>query len=1216
VSEEAEAPSYLVCLGASAGGLEALEAFFSSLPPNTDAAYIIVSHLSPDFKSLMPELLSRRTQMEVRTAADNLVPAKNTILIIPPGKNMVFQGGRLRLEAQDRTGAHVLQLPIDIFLRSVAKERAHRSIAIILSGTGSDGSRGIRALKDAGGMVLAQQPDTARFDGMPRSAVDTGVVDAAASPVQLASYVVDIIRNGALSDMGEEDDDGGSAEMLAVLEAMRAQLHIDLTYLRPSMLRRRVRRRMALLSIGTIAEYAERLVSDGAEARALNQDTLIGVTGFFRDPDAFKFLQKHLATNILRRGSEEQFRVWVPACASGEEVYSLAMLVHEAMEVNGLTRDIKIFATDVDEDSLARASKGVYPATCIEEIGAARASKYFVSTENSIAAKSFLREMVIFAQHNLVRDPPFTRIDLVSCRNFLIYLTPTAQENVLGSLHFSLVRGGTLFLGSAEALGRLSDEFDTVDSRFKVFTKSRNVVLPTMRVRAGGQDPVLPQARPIPVSTRDRERDAPNRQILELLIESEQRSIAVLTPDGALSDIIGDPVGIFRVPKGKITSDVARLLVEPLVVAVTTGLQRLRRGEEEVQFAVELEDTQPARMTTRLTRVPAIGNGQERILLVVEPVSTTQSENVVDQSTLDKDASLRMKELQNELMQTRESLQSTIEELQSANEEQQSTNEELVASNEELQSTNEELQSVNEELFTVNVEYQNKIQELAVVAADLNNLLRNINIGILFLDADLRIRKFTPAIDQVVKLVEHDVGRSIEHFAHSLGPEFAGDARRVLESGQPIEREARSAPGSWLLVRIIPYLTHSGHASGVVATFFDVTPIKNAHEMTRVVNKQLAHVNSELSTQREELEEMFSIVAHDLKRPVLALDGLLSLIRGDSALEERVNGGEGEEPKLLKRAIVECTRMRQMLVDLESISGIQNREIESERVEAQRWLDELIARFAEPAKDKGVRVNCTCDAGTIQLATGFVHEAVVNIMENALKYGCTDPTPRIDVAGRILRDTLEISIADNGKGISPENHQKIFEPFRRLDPDAAPGSGVGLLAVKRLVHRVGGSITLESKEGQGAKFTLRVPLSEDSVPDEGSSENRVRVLLVEDDLLDARSVERCLRSTHAVTRVQDLGEAESRLEQQVFDVILLDLSLPDGHGFELLHRMNTVLKIYTPIVVITGHGEGLAPADMDAAIGAYLSKSDLEPAKLLAAIDRAMKSSSPRTVAS
>ncbi|MGE3109403.1 MAG: ATP-binding protein [Phycisphaerales bacterium] len=502
--------------------------------------------------------------------------------------------------------------------------------------------------------------------------------------------------------------------------------------------------------------------------------------------------------------------------------------------------------------------------------------------------------------------------------------------------------------------------------------------------------------------------------------------------------------------------------------------------------------------------------------------------------------------------------------------------------------------------------------ELATIAAEPHDLLRHINVGVLILDADLRVRTFTPAITQVVSLAEHDVGRSIEHSVASLGPHFIADARRVLATGQATERETRSARGNWLLVRILPHLTHANQPSGVVATFLDITPIKNANEMTRTVNHQLAHANTALSSQQEELEDMFSIVAHDLKRPVLAIDGLLSLIEGmeqagASASPAPRDPAHPGDMEILRRTIAECKRMKQMLVDLEGISGIQQRPIVYETVAVPQWLDDVVARFTEPARLRGVLLHRESTPGSVNIARSFVEEILVNLLENAMKYGSSNPSPRISVSARVCGEFFEVTVSDNGKGIPREQHQKIFEPFRRLEPHVAPGSGIGLLAVKRLVHRLGGHITLDSEPGRGATFTVRVRLASDSREPAGSSKS-LQVLLVEDDLLDARTVERCLRDSCRVTRAQSISEAQRRLSLEAFDVVLLDLSLPDGHGLALVNHMRTVARIRTPVVIITGHGEGLSPSVMDAMIGAYISKSELNQQRLLSAIHQALSS--------
>ncbi|MEZ6235714.1 MAG: ATP-binding protein, partial [Phycisphaerales bacterium] len=448
---------------------------------------------------------------------------------------------------------------------------------------------------------------------------------------------------------------------------------------------------------------------------------------------------------------------------------------------------------------------------------------------------------------------------------------------------------------------------------------------------------------------------------------------------------------------------------------------------------------------------------------------------------------------------------------------------------------------------------------------------------------------------------------------------FVASARRVIETGRPHEEEARSVTGAWLMVRIMPYVTHTGRTGGVVATFIDITAIKNANEMTRVANNQLGHANAELKTQREELEEMFSIVAHDLKRPVIALDGLLSIIRDDASADPAAAGASPPAPEngtgagagasgpgLLERAQGECARMRQMLMDLESVSDIQSRSVSTMDVDIQDWLDGLVARYGSEATARRVRINCTCDHATLALPRSFLEEMFTNLFENALKYGCTSPSPRIDVSGRVVGEVFELSVADNGKGIAKEHHLKIFEPFRRLDPAAAPGSGIGLLAVKRLAHRLGGRADVESAPGKGAKFTVRVPIASEGEPGR-SITGRTRVLLVEDDLIDARSIERHLGAAYNITRAQDLKEAGSRLREDRFDVVLLDLSLPDGHGLELIQTMTSELKMQIPTVVITGHGEGLDTAKSDAVIGAYLAKDNISQTSLVSAIHQALK---------
>lgn len=481
-------------------------------------------------------------------------------------------------------------------------------------------------------------------------------------------------------------------------------------------------------------------------------------------------------------------------------------------------------------------------------------------------------------------------------------------------------------------------------------------------------------------------------------------------------------------------------------------------------------------------------------------------------------------------------------------------------------------------------------------AADLDNILANVDVGTLLLDTDLRIREFTPGMERVVGLVENDIGRPIDHLAHNLGANLVDDATRAMHSGESAEREMRGTLGNWLLVKTQPSSAHLGQSSGAVVTIVDVTPIKNAQEMTRITNEQLVHANER---QREELEDLFSIVAHDLKRPVVALDGLLKMVeRAGQSREE-----DGRE--FIARALVECQRMRRMLEDLSSLSAGTRRESLSEEVELEAWLDALLSRYRPISEESSIQLNCACDSGRVRMPRGALEETVVNLLENAFNYGCSGPNPRIDVACRLGWGTLVLSVRDNGKGIAPENHRKIFEPFRRLDPEMADGSGVGLVAARRLIGRHGGVISIESDTDQGAEFIVRLPVEADRWPARESAA-RQQILVVEDDTLDAKAIERALGEELAVTRAKDLAGAIALLSQARYDLVVLDLSLPDGHGLELVRHLRTELQLDTPVIVVTGHGNGISPTATTSTITGFVAKSELRSDTLRAAVSSAL----------
>jgi len=1174
-----ERPKSIVCVGASAGGLEPVQQFFAAMPADTGAAFVLVLHLSPDFKSMMPELLSKHTTMPVATVEQDAELKPNAVHLIPPSKNMVLEKGHLRLYQQDRAPGSPVNSPIDIFLQSMAAECGAEGIGIILSGTGSDGSRGIESLKDAGGFVLVQDPESAKFDGMPLSAIHTRVVDQCGEPQELASMTAELIQRRLPKLRAiREDGDGLDSQVLTIVETLKHVTAVDYRYCRESMLMRRVRRRMALLGSVSVAEYTAHLKSNTEEVRRLGEDLLIGVTSFFRDEKAFEALKRRLTLMISNRSLGEPFRVWVPACSTGQEAYTIAMLITEAMEATGRHMDVKIFATDLDQDSLAIASTASYPASISQELSAPRLAQYFTSSSGAFKVRQNLRDMVIFARQDVVADPPFTKLDLISCRNFLIYAKTAAQEHVLSKLHFALRVGGLLFLGSGETLGRLEREFEAQDLQAKIFQKTREANLHQSRARFGITPTAMARKAPGRSETPTSE-SRPIRSAIEALAMIDRRTVALLDGEGTLLDVIDDPLSVFRISRGNPTTDAMRLVGQHVATALATGLHRIRAGEDEVVYAVVDEHAPDSeRMTVRLRQTAGDDASARLVLLVVEAPREHALRGEITSS--DEESAQQIEQLKSELLQTRESLQASIEELQTSNEEQQSTNEELVAANEEMQSTNEELLSVNEELSTVNLEYQKSNKELEIMAADLENLLASTRIGTIFLDNDKLIRKFTPTVCGIIKLLNHDVGRSIDHFKQHLPPDLTATIDEVIEKGVGSEMEFRGPDERWYLMRVLPYISADQERTGVLLTFVDVTALKNAEETMRMMNDGLASANRLLSEQREELEDLFSIVAHDLKRPVLSLDGLLKLAD---------QGNEEKKSEHLARALDEVGRMRRMLIDLEQMSAVTRKKLTYTTVDVKNWLSKIAERFRTRAAEKNVTLNCMCDQRSVHLPLAALDEIATNLVENALKYGCTADDPQIDVACEVIGRHFRLTVRDNGQGIAPHNHDKVFEPFRRFHTDLAEGSGIGLVAVRRMVNRVGGVVEIDSDVGAGAKFAVSIPIEGVKKRDHG-----LRVLLVEDDPLDAKITMRCLGPSYKISVARSLEESIGAIEKESFDLILLDLSLEDGHGFRLVARLNE-LHLDTPVVVLSGHAEGITRDAVGSSVSGFINKSDLNP---------------------
>ena len=836
---------FVVAIGASAGGLDALERLFGALPVHSGAAFVVVQHLSPDHKSMMDNLLARYTAMPVRVAGHDMPLHADAVFLIPPGKHMRLAGDRLQLAPKPE---HGLSLPIDIFFNSLAEQCSDRGIAVVLSGTGSDGSRGLAALNAAGGFVFVQDPSSAKFDGMPRSAIATGLVDVVAPAEDLARALAEHLRApraDGLKLLGHEAQPALVQPLDGIMETLLASGGIDFRDYKPTTVLRRIERRMQVLHAGSLAGYFERLAACTEEQALLRRELLIPVTRFFRDGELFDFLADAVIPALVQREGIEPIRVWVACCATGEEAYSIAILFAEAFRKLGRSRPVKIFATDVEQQYLDQAGSAVYTDAIAAEVSAQRLSAFFHERQGAYTVVPEVRQMVIFARHNLVADPPFTRMDLVSCRNALIYFQPAAQERALRRLQYALTAGGHLVLGPSESLGVLHRDFRALAGRHKVYQVLRRDRLAVTLDGAGrhrsAAGRAFTRAAALPADAQATRVDGGQA----LLMQSYVPPSLLVTEARELLHVYGDARRLLQIAEGQATLDVLKLLPRELGWAAGLLLQAVAQSRQPRHSPpLHLPDSQrPVQLVAR----PLDGaDGQPLVLLSFEslPDDGAAVPDVSRQVDDDAASQRRIEALERELALTHDSLQTTIEALETANEELQATNEELMASNEELQSTNEELQSVNEELYTVNAEYQEKVDILNSVNADLENISRAAAIPTLFVDAALLLTRFTPEASLLFKVREGDAGRSIEDFAHELDyPDLFVDLRRTLHTGVAAEREVHSRNGDWWVARIQPYSGRTlGGATRAVMTFFNVTSLKDSQRLQAVIDSLSEHL--------------------------------------------------------------------------------------------------------------------------------------------------------------------------------------------------------------------------------------------------------------------------------------------------------------------------------------------------------------------------------------
>lgn len=823
---------YIVAIGASAGGLEAIHEFFDNMPGSNSFSYVVIQHLSPDYKSLLVELVSKHTHMKVFEAGNDMMIQQDCIYIIPNNKTMTVRHGKLRLA--DKSIVKAPNTAIDIFLQSLAQDKKDKAIAVILSGTGTDGTKGIEAIKESGGMVMVQDPATAKFDGMPNSAIASGYADYITAPSLMSIDLFNFIDEEPIKIL----EDGRVDELL--LDEIFTLVHRfsgnDFNLYKTPTIIRRIGRRMNEKGTTTLHAYVDLLRTDPEEVRVLGQDFLIGVTKFFRDEQAFELLSSKILPDLIdRKNNGETLKIWVCACSTGQEAYSIAVLVYEYLQNSGRDLDVKIFATDIDDKSIEIASRNQFPLASAKEIPQVLFEKYFLQEGKYFGVLPQIRKQLVFAKHDVIKSPPFIKNDLVTCRNMLIYVNPLLQQKILSTFHFSLVQSGYLLLGSSETAVTLKQGLTELDSKWKLYQKSGQISYSTFNTYTNvGRIPQPQEKKKVavpepPLTTIEKD--------FNTFITEELGYVGIfIDKDYMIKDVVGNYKKFLSLPEKKIELNLLKMVPREVGLVLNASLRKAWKENKKTHLnRIRIKSDENEVFLNISIQPPGHGHEMQYTMIVLGESlmeSISQQAGLTFSEVPGELHSEYIYELEAELSETRNNLQMAVEEMETTNEELQSTNEELLSSNEELQSSNEELQSLNEELHTLNTEHQMKIKELVELNDDLDNYFRSAEIGQIFLDSRLYIRKFNPAAVSMVNLIEPDIGRSIEQISNNIKSEnFISDIRTVLLNHAVIEKEVLLKNGNRSLMRVMPYLRKDKTIDGVVITFVDISQVTELNNM-------------------------------------------------------------------------------------------------------------------------------------------------------------------------------------------------------------------------------------------------------------------------------------------------------------------------------------------------------------------------------------------------